>query len=66
MPQYFFHLVNGETLEDTDGECFDNPVHARDHAASVAQELAGGSATGKSICVRDKQGTVVFKTEIPG
>jgi hypothetical protein len=65
MPRYFFNLSNGDILQDKDGESFDRPVQARDHAVRVARELAGGSATGRFVSVSDEHGVVVFKTEIP-
>ena len=39
MPQYFFHLTNGVTVEDTEGESFNLPAEARGYAVKVAQEL---------------------------
>jgi hypothetical protein len=65
MARYFFHLSNGLTLEDTEGEDFDLPAEARGHALKVAQELSRGSLGGMSISVADEQGVVVFKTQIP-
>jgi hypothetical protein len=65
MPRYFFDLSNGDILKDVEGESFDLLGQACDHAARVADELAGGSASGKSISVTDEHGVVVFKTVIP-
>ena len=65
MARYFFHLSNGLTLEDTEGENFDLAAEARGHALQVAKELGRGSLGGKSISVTDEQGVVVFKTQIP-
>jgi hypothetical protein len=65
MSQYFFHLSNGVTLEDTEGEDFDLPAEARAHALKVAHELRRSSLGGRSISVTDEQGVVVFKTQIP-
>jgi hypothetical protein len=65
MPRYFFHLTNGVTLEDVDGENFNLLAEARGHAVSVALELArDGGLDGKSISVMDEQGVVVFKTPL--
>ena len=66
MPQYFFHLTNGVTVEDTEGESFNLPAQARGYAVKVAQELGRhqSSLVGRSICVMDEQGAVIFKTEI--
>jgi hypothetical protein len=65
MPRYFFHLTNGVTLEDVDGENFEIVAEARGHAIKVAQELRReGSATGTSISVADEGGVIVFKTPI--
>jgi hypothetical protein len=66
MPQYFFHLTNGNPLEDILGESFDLVAEARGHAVKVAHELArnGSSLVGKSISVTDEQGVVVFKTQL--
>ena len=65
MPRYFFNLSNGDRLKDAVGESFDLLVHARDHAVQVAQELAGGLTSGRSISVTDEHGAVVFETKIP-
>jgi uncharacterized membrane protein len=65
MARYFFHLSNGLTLEDTDGEDFDLVAEARGHALKVAKELSRGSLGGMSISVADERGVVVFKTQIP-
>jgi uncharacterized lipoprotein NlpE involved in copper resistance len=66
MARYFFHLKNGLTVEDVDGEEFDLVADARGHAVKVAQELGrhGSSLGGRSISVTDEQGAVVFKTTI--
>ena len=65
MARYFFHLVNGLTVKDVDGEEFDLLAEARGHAVGVAQELGRhGSLGGRSISVTDEQGVVVFKTPI--
>jgi hypothetical protein len=65
MAQYFFHLSNGVTLEDIEGENFDLLAEARGHALQVAHELRRSSLGGRSISVTDEQGVVVFKTQIP-
>jgi hypothetical protein len=65
MARYFFHLSNGLTLEDTEGEDFNLPAEARGHALKVAEELGRGSLGGMSISVTDEQGVVVFETQIP-
>ena len=66
MARYFFHLSNGLTVEDVDGEDFDLVAAARGHAVKVAQELGrhGSPLGGRSISVTDEQGDVVFKTPI--
>jgi hypothetical protein len=66
MARYFFHLNNGLTVEDVDGEDFDLVADARGHAVKVAQELGrhGSSLGGRSISVTDEQGVVVYKTAI--
>lgn len=66
MARYFFHLNNGITVEDVDGEEFDLVADAHGHARKVAQELGGhgSSLGGRSISVTDEQGVVVFKTPI--
>jgi hypothetical protein len=66
MARYFFHLINGLTVEDVDGEDFDLVAAARGHAVKVAQELGrhGSPLGGRSISVTDQQGVVVFKTTI--
>jgi hypothetical protein len=65
MARYFFNLSNGGLLEDFEGENFDRLSQARDHAERVADELAGGSASGRSISVTDEHGVVVFNTTVP-
>ena len=65
MARYFFHLIDGLTLEDADGENFDLLAEARGHALQVAKELGRGLLGGKSISVTDEQGVVVFETQIP-
>jgi Domain of unknown function (DUF6894) len=65
MAQYFFHLSNGLTLEDTEGEDFNLLDQARGHALQVAKELGRGLLGGMSISVTDEQGVVVFETQIP-
>jgi hypothetical protein len=66
MARYFFHLINGLTVEDVDGEDFGLVSDARGHALKVAQELGRHASPldGKSISVTDEQGVVVFKTTI--
>ena len=66
MAQYFFHLINDVTVEDIEGESFDLPAEARSHAVKVAQELGRhrSSHVGRSVCVMDEQGVVIFRTEI--
>jgi len=61
MARYFFHLSNGLTLEDTEGENFDLLAQARGHALQVAKGLGRGSLTGMAISVTDEQGVVVFQ-----
>ena len=65
MARYFFHLNNGLTVEDVDGEEFDLATDARGHALKVAQESGrhGSSLGGRSISVTDEQGAVVFKRQ---
>ena len=65
MARYFFHLSNGLTLEDTEGEDFNLPAEARGHALQVAHELRRSSLGGSSISVTDEQGVVIFKAQIP-
>jgi hypothetical protein len=65
MARYFFHLSNGVTVKDVDGEDFDLLAEARGHALRVAYELGRhGSLGGRSMSVTDEQGVVVFKTPI--
>ena len=54
MARYFFHLSNGLTVEDTEGEDFNFPAEARGHALKVAEELGRGSRGGMSISVTDE------------
>jgi hypothetical protein len=59
MALYYFHLTNGLTLEDVDGENFDLLADARNHARKVAQELGReGSLSKRSLSVTDERGVV--------
>jgi Domain of unknown function (DUF6894) len=56
MQKFFFHLSNGTTIPDTEGEPCHNAEYARAYAMRVARELAqGGGYQGHAIKVVDEQ-----------
>jgi hypothetical protein len=40
MARFFFHVKNGSTFKDEEGENYPNLETARAHAAKIASELA--------------------------
>jgi hypothetical protein len=60
MPRFFFHVADGSTLKDEDGENLPSIASARAHAARIASELAeAGDYGGYAVRVRDEQGNEV-------
>jgi hypothetical protein len=60
MPRFFFHVSDGSTFKDEDGEDFPGIASARAHAARIAHELAeAGDYRGFAIKVTDEQGNEV-------
>jgi hypothetical protein len=68
MPRYFFHVTNGNTLADEEGEEFGLVEAARGHARAVARELSRNhlpsACIGRYISVMDERGVVVFKVPL--
>src|SRR5215831_15841701 len=66
MPRYFFHVTNGDSITDEEGEEFELFEAAREHAIAVARELVreGLKWAGHSISVTDERGTIVFKVPL--
>jgi hypothetical protein len=69
MPMYFFHLTNGTTVENMDGENFDIQAEAYRHAVRIARELArrgaAPSMSKKFVSEINEHGVIVFKTPLP-
>lgn len=66
MPRFFFDLVDGDPVSDTEGsECADIAA-AREEAKAAAREImanrikAGSSAEQCAFCVRNEAGAVMF------
>jgi hypothetical protein len=67
MPRYYFHVTNGETTRDQDGDLFESVEEAKRHAVTIARELGhASSAAGarRHVCVTDEEGKEVFRTPI--
>jgi hypothetical protein len=65
MPRFFFHLSDGTTLRDEEGENCQDAAAARVHAHKVARELAQGDAfRGLVLKVTDEQGTELTRVAI--
>ncbi len=66
MPQYFFHVREGDTLHrDTEGQELANAQEARREAVSAGRELLGekllhgGELNGRIIEIADEKGNVL-------
>jgi hypothetical protein len=60
MPRFFFHVIDGSTLKDEDGENLPSIESARAHAARIANELAQEDGYGDfAVKVTDEQGNEV-------
>ena len=60
MARFFFHVKNGSTFKDEEGENYPNLETARAHAAKIASELAKETGyEGFALSVTDEQGNEV-------
>jgi len=65
MPRFFFHVIDGSTFKDEDGENLPSIESARAHAARIANELAqAGDYKGFAVKVTDEQGNEVAHVAI--
>ena len=67
MPRFFFHVTNGKTIRDQDGDSFESVEEAKRHAVTIARELGHASsqtAARQNVFVTDEDGTEVFRTPI--
>jgi hypothetical protein len=61
MARFFFHVTNGTTVRDEEGEVCPTLEAARAHAARIVRELSqsGKSYEGFAVSVADEQGNEV-------
>jgi hypothetical protein len=60
MARFFFHVKNGSTFKEKEGENYPNLETARAHAAKIASELAKETSyEGFAVSVTDEQGNEV-------
>jgi len=68
MPDFFFHLTNGDTFQDDRAVRCRTLEEAKTLALSVAAELGRNRAAREienlAICVTDKVGKEVFRTKV--
>ena len=67
MARFFFHVTNGSTFKDEEGENWPSLEAARAHAAKIASELwQAGGYEGYAVSVADQQGNEVAYFPIGG
>jgi hypothetical protein len=67
MARFFFHVTNGSTFKDEEGENWPSLEAARAHAAKIASELwQAGGYEGYAVSVADEQGNEVAYFPIDG
>jgi hypothetical protein len=68
MPQFFFHLTNGDTVRDEVGTRCDTLEDAREFALAVAAELGRNRSAAElealALSVTDQSGREVFRTKL--
>jgi hypothetical protein len=68
MPRFYFHLTDGKTVRDDEGEKCNSIEAARNYAVRVAKELGQGQSSEyvreHCICVTDETGKEVFRTPL--
>lgn len=68
MPNFFFHLIDGNTLRDDLGTPCGNVEEARTFALGVAAELGRNKPLSEiddlAICVTDESGNEIFRTKV--
>jgi hypothetical protein len=65
MARFYFHLTNGDTIKDDEGEPYATAEQARAHAEKVARELARNRTHNelrrRALCVTDEAGRQVVR-----
>jgi hypothetical protein len=68
MPNFFFHLTNGDTFRDDEATRCRTLEEAKAFALGVAAELGRNRPPGEiehlAVCVIDKTGSQVFRTKV--
>jgi hypothetical protein len=67
MPRFFFHVSNGDTIKDEQGDICESVEQAKRQAVTIARELGHANPdtnARKNVCVMDEQGNEVFRTPI--
>jgi len=68
MPQFFFHLTNGETIRDEQGTVCATLEDAKAYALAVAAELGRNRSPedigALALCVTDETGGELFTTKL--
>ena len=68
MPQFLFHLINGETIADDEATSCATVEEAKVVAMAIAAELGRNKPPNEikdlAICITDQTGKEVFRTDV--